>query len=316
MVAGCPASVFSCQDDSECGEGWCEAQGWCSFPDSVCESKRRFGKYSGAGLAGECVPFDPVEATEDSTDGPSTSSGFTDSTTGAQGTSTGPGVDATTSSSDSTGAFDTSTGGPTVVHVGPLQIAADEDDGQMYREDTLLTWLPSGEPDELGFAGEYPPGARYFGYFRFELPLELAADAIIDDATLSLYGRDPWMWSGDYQMGVWVQDSEDAPVVEMPEALPEIGPADRSDAIELRQDAVPWPERGGLAWAVDEWNDTPDLGGLLTALVATHGGLAAGSHLQLWIAVYEPGDVVAEIGFVEYAADPELAARLEFDVIQ
>jgi hypothetical protein len=315
-IAGCSANAFSCQDDSQCGQGWCEVQGWCSFPDATCESGRRFGKHSGAGLAGHCVPLVPDDVAEDSTSSPSTTSGVTDSTTTLQETSTDTGVDATTHVSDSTGIFDTSTGGPTVVNVGPLQIGADEDDGQMYRVGNQLTWLPSGEPGDLGFAGEYPQGARYFGYFRFELPIELTADAIIDEAVLSLYGRTPWMWVGEYRMGVWVQDSNDAPVVDMPNAMPVIGPMDQNAAIRLRQDAVPWPERGGLGWTVDGWNDTPDLGTLLTAHVATHGGLAAGSHLQLWIAMYEPENVTAEIGFVEYAASPELAARLEFDVTQ
>jgi hypothetical protein len=316
-IAGCSANAFSCQDDSQCGQGWCEAQGWCSFPDATCESGRRFGKHSGAGLAGHCVPLVPDDVAEDSTGSPSTTSSVTDSTTTLQETSTDTGVDDTTHVSDSTGISDTSTGGgPITVTVGPLQVGSDEDDGQMYRVGNQITWLPSGEPGDLGFAGEYPQGARYFGYFRFELPIELTADAIIDEAVLSLYGRTPWMWVGEYRMGVWVQDSDDAPVVDMPDAMPVIGPMDQNAAIRLRQDAVPWPERGGLAWSVDGWNDTPDLGTLLTAHVATHDGLAAGSHLQLWIAMYEPENVTAEIGFVEYAASPELAARLEFDVTQ
>lgn len=55
---------------------------------------------------------------------------------------------------------------------------------------------------------------------------------------------------------------------------------------------------------------------MLAAHVAARGGLAAGSHLQLWVAMYEPQNVSAEIGFVEYAFEPSLAARLQLDVTQ
>ena len=40
---------------------------------------------------------------------------------------------------------------------------------------------------------------------------------------------------------------------------------------------------GGLPWVVSQYNTSPDLAGLLQGLVKSRGGLASGSHLQLWV---------------------------------
>jgi hypothetical protein len=55
IVASCGESVFACGDDTQCGDGVCQPEGWCSFPDLACPSGQRFGEHSGNGLAGECV---------------------------------------------------------------------------------------------------------------------------------------------------------------------------------------------------------------------------------------------------------------------
>ena len=51
-------SPFGCQDDSECDSeaaGRCEAVGYCSYPDSACETGYSFEPNAGDGLGGECV---------------------------------------------------------------------------------------------------------------------------------------------------------------------------------------------------------------------------------------------------------------------
>lgn len=59
FLAGCTsAGSFACQDDTDCGEGACEATGYCSFPDTACETGRRYGDLAESGLAGQCVSLD------------------------------------------------------------------------------------------------------------------------------------------------------------------------------------------------------------------------------------------------------------------
>lgn len=66
-VAGaCAKSAFECTDDPSCEDGdlagVCEAEGYCSFPDTVCPSGRRFGELAEGPLAGKCVEGDDTGA--------------------------------------------------------------------------------------------------------------------------------------------------------------------------------------------------------------------------------------------------------------
>lgn len=77
LLAGCGhTEVFTCEADAACvdgdRQGVCEPSGVCSFPDPTCESGKRHGEYSGAGLAGTCVelltcdePCGPCETCDD-----------------------------------------------------------------------------------------------------------------------------------------------------------------------------------------------------------------------------------------------------------
>lgn len=62
-LAACPSSsnVFTCASDSDCtgaGNGTCQANGFCAFPDAMCESGMRYGDLAGGGFANMCVPVD------------------------------------------------------------------------------------------------------------------------------------------------------------------------------------------------------------------------------------------------------------------
>ena len=52
-------TTFHCDSDAQCVnggvQGTCEANNFCSFPDTACDSGKRFGSLSGS-AAGECVP--------------------------------------------------------------------------------------------------------------------------------------------------------------------------------------------------------------------------------------------------------------------
>jgi cysteine-rich repeat protein len=79
LLSCAPAGAFECQADSQCSGGRCEADGWCSFPDTRCDSGQRYGEHAGGGLAGECVPVGDTDigstsVTTDSTSTPSSTS--------------------------------------------------------------------------------------------------------------------------------------------------------------------------------------------------------------------------------------------------
>lgn len=58
-LAGCLRSTqFHCDDNTDCGNGTCEAVGFCSFADSSCGTGARFGELSGP-YAGLCVGDQP-----------------------------------------------------------------------------------------------------------------------------------------------------------------------------------------------------------------------------------------------------------------
>ncbi len=82
----CRSGAFICAVDAECldggTQGTCQSTGYCSFPDSGCDSMQRYGEHAG-GLSGECVgagvatettgePSDTTSTTAASTGDPST----------------------------------------------------------------------------------------------------------------------------------------------------------------------------------------------------------------------------------------------------
>ena len=96
VVSGCSQPSFSCEDASACMQGsdvgFCEPNGYCSFPDEACPSGRRYGKHAVTGLAGMCVPMAGTTgfATDDGALDSTTDGGDDDdprgSTSHAQGT--------------------------------------------------------------------------------------------------------------------------------------------------------------------------------------------------------------------------------------
>jgi hypothetical protein len=111
-----------CADGAE--QGFCEASGYCSFPDPDCPSMRRFGQLSPEHLAGECVEGEPVAT-----------SGTTGSGSGS-GSASGPA---------STTALDDSSGGSSSGGLDcPNPLADDFEDGTLdpiwetYRGDGIF----------------------------------------------------------------------------------------------------------------------------------------------------------------------------------
>ena len=92
---GCRSLTFACSDDVQCGaDGTCELDGWCSFPDTACDSGRRYADASGDGLGGACVEL-PMGTSTSSEPAGGPTSGIASSGVGEESTTT-----ATSSSTD------------------------------------------------------------------------------------------------------------------------------------------------------------------------------------------------------------------------
>lgn len=91
LLAGCGPAAFGCSDDDQCqsdgAAGTCEQTGFCSFPDPVCPSGRRYGDLAGGGYAGQCA-VDPFDADTE------TGSGSASGSTSTADPTVGPTTDA------------------------------------------------------------------------------------------------------------------------------------------------------------------------------------------------------------------------------
>lgn len=91
-LPGCKGLTFACSDDVQCGaDGTCELDGWCSFPDTACESGRRYGDASGDGLGGACVELPSgTSTTSEPAGGPTSGIGTSGVDDESTSTSTNP----------------------------------------------------------------------------------------------------------------------------------------------------------------------------------------------------------------------------------
>lgn len=84
LLVGCGESIYACHGDASCKDGdrtgRCEPNGACSFPDPECPSGYRFGAHASNGLAGECVPDDPIAGTATGSTSTTVSSSTTSTT--------------------------------------------------------------------------------------------------------------------------------------------------------------------------------------------------------------------------------------------
>lgn len=143
---GCGPAAFACQDDQEClgdGQGFCEADGACSFPDPSCPSGRRYGDLGPADVAGECVPGGNDTGTGDD-DGDSVGVG----TSSGGGDTLDDGSDPGDASADTTGADDDTTG---VITTDPADSASETNTTTTTTSTTTSTTTDSnGDSDPYG----------------------------------------------------------------------------------------------------------------------------------------------------------------------
>ena len=148
MGAGCSTEAFVCSSDDQCGGGFCEADGFCSFEDGECDSGRRYGQFAGGGLAGSCVPDGVATGTSGGGDSATSTSGAgTDSSTSNGATTLDPSGGGS-SGDDTVG--NTDTAGP-----ADVEFTDDEWDGEFAAGTVVgLVWEDvSVRLDESGDVG-------------------------------------------------------------------------------------------------------------------------------------------------------------------
>jgi len=177
---------------------------------------------------------------------------------------------------------DTLPDGPTPLDVGSpdmscpqvvLNISGPADDGIIW--DKLYV---DGSPEHEIWVGFWD-GMSDWGYFRFALTQPIAKGATIVNATLDLWGVDADGWNGSsHALEVWLEKAADPAVVTVETDAPLT-----STGRPVTSSAKRWPAVGGLPWASGAYNTSPDLAALVQEVVNSQGGLAKGSHLQLWV---------------------------------
>jgi hypothetical protein len=221
VTMGCGASAaFSCEDPNDCMDrsrsGFCEASGFCSFPDDECPSGRRYGKHAAAGLAGACVPVDgDTEGTLDSTTSDvAEDTGISSSTSGGLEDTTG--ADATTSPSATVGptTLDPTTGdttdgdttsGDSTTWNTPVQlelsatIAECTDPVQLDPPACAASDSPSISVDAVDSAFANQPTS---GWLQFEVP-EALSTLRVTSVRLQLVVTDHGSADGDAAGEVW-----------------------------------------------------------------------------------------------------------------
>lgn len=175
-----------------------------------------------------------------------------------------------------------------------MSVEANEDDGQFDPSFISLPygWSTVGERNNMLYAGSYNP-AEWGGLgnglsttaFRFALSEDIPAGSTVADAWLSLYGRAIWSWeNASDALFIGLEFSDNAAPISGIEDMPFTETGRPLVSTEAR-----WPEVGGLAWLVNNWNDSVNVGPLLQELVDTYGGLAAGSYVQFFLYGVAPG---------------------------
>lgn len=154
-----------------------------------------------------------------------------------------------------------------------LDVSGPADDGYFYGTDLKVNGASTNEL-WIGSWGEIE-----WGYFRFALSQPVAKGAVIVGAKLSLYGLAADGWDPSlHALDVFVEKSADAPVVTTAADLPFT-----STGRPMASAMARWPATGGLTWNTQAYNTSPELAALIQEVVDSQGGLAAGSHLQIWV---------------------------------
>ncbi|MEM6991983.1 MAG: hypothetical protein AAF721_15850 [Myxococcota bacterium] len=157
IVACRGTEFFVCQGDGDCvhaGNGVCQPNGFCSFPDAECDSGQRYGEAAAGGFAGTCVEEEATATTgpttgastlpDDATSGPlptGTLDGTGDSGPAPTGGPVNGSTDGGSTEGTSRGGSDSTAAGESTAGVEACQVVlSDSFDGMLL----MQHWTPGG----------------------------------------------------------------------------------------------------------------------------------------------------------------------------
>ncbi len=191
------------------------------------------------------------------------------------------------------------TGSGDTVTTSPIHIVANGDDGELNFGYGIF---PSGESDVI-YSGWWEGGnTRSYGWFRFQLPVDIPSGSTILSATkITFYQNDGFAFSNDHAVRLWLNDTinSTAPTIQAHSPMSGVSGV----AKVLTTASVRWPASGNLTWTSGSTIQTPDLSSLLQELVDTYGTLAQNT----WITFYIASDLTTDpsewyIGIEDYNA--------------
>lgn len=178
------------------------------------------------------------------------------------------------------------------------------DDSEVYLNDYFTNGEFNNSDLYIGAHNNDP----VWGSFRFRIPTAIPVGATITSASLSMYGQGIFYWdNGSDYLLIIANDSANAPQVSGAADAPgaasgyyfTAAPGLTSGGANVK---VRWPATGSLTW--DDNGVTPnissDISTLIQYLANKHGGISAGSYVQLWIYtdISKPGG--PEVTAVDY----------------
>lgn len=159
-----------------------------------------------------------------------------------------------------------------------MTIQTNQDDGKMVASTNTLSTSGVSGLDGQGAAG----GRPVWGYYRFQLPQNLPANATIKKAMIRLYGRDNTSNLAGQYLIVTAQDSANAPQITSANQIP----GGSSGATTVATGST-WGAPT-IEWKLDDWNESPNLKEVIVNLKNNQSGLTAGSYIQIYVTRANP----------------------------
>lgn len=132
---------------------------------------------------------------------------------------------------------------------------------------------------KLGICSDF----SVWGYNRFQLNQPISSGANIISSYMRLYGTSSNGWnSNGHSLGVMVQNSKTANRISSNNQCP-----DCSTNVPIVSSAQQWKTGSGLAWNIDNWNNSPQLNQAFNLLISGQNGLDSGEFIQIWTNRYD-----------------------------
>ncbi len=186
--------------------------------------------------------------------------------------------------------------------IGPISVAADADDAEIYHNGSGWFFSSSGNSsDGLGWSGDgFTDTYSQIVFFRFVLPSAIPFGATINSATIDLRGRSSFSWDATDDLQITATDSASAGAPTT--AGERMVAAGGSTAVTTA--VASW---NNITWSTAGYNTSASIASVIQELVNDNNGLASGAGIVIWVNETNQisSYVAAELN--EYAGSAEVA---------